>query len=84
MGWVVSRGTVSDARTRYHGWLIARHRPRLCSHLDASLEVAGLVALGTNFWVVVRLSRQASSVVLRLSRFRLDLVSGKLAAADNW
>jgi len=49
-------GTVSDARTHYHGWLIAAldppsRRTLLLSHLDASLEVAGLVvALGTNFW----------------------------------
>jgi len=47
-------GTVSDARTRNHGWLIAALDPpsrrTLCSHLDASLEVAGLVVAGNDFW----------------------------------
>ncbi|XGV96906.1 MAG: amylo-alpha-1,6-glucosidase [Leptolyngbya sp. BL-A-14] len=51
-------GTVCDARTRtYHGWLVAaldppRQRTLLFSHLEASLEVGGLIfALGTNFWM---------------------------------
>jgi len=76
-------GTVSDARTHYHGWLIAAlDRPvvvRSCFHLDASLEVAGLVvALGTNFWggevepTGFKLLRS-----LRLSRFRLGF-------GENW
>ncbi|PSB34648.1 amylo-alpha-1,6-glucosidase [Stenomitos frigidus] len=50
-------GTICDARTRtYHGWLIAaldppRQRTLLFSHLEASLEVDGLIfAFGTNFW----------------------------------
>lgn len=50
-------GTVCDARTRtYHGWLVAaldppRQRTLLFSHLEASLEVGGIIfALGTNFW----------------------------------
>jgi predicted glycogen debranching enzyme len=52
-------GTICDARTRtYHGWLVAslappRQRTLLFSHLEASLEVGGLIfALGTNFWAV--------------------------------
>ncbi len=49
-------GTVNDVRTRtYHGWLIAAMEPPgnrqlLLSHLDASLEIGGIVSLGTNFW----------------------------------
>ena len=50
-------GTICDARTRtYHGWLVAslappRQRTLLFSHLEASLEIGGLIfALGTNFW----------------------------------
>ena len=50
-------GTICDARTRtYHGWLVAaldppRQRTLLFSHLEASLEVGGLIfALGTNIW----------------------------------
>lgn len=50
-------GTVCDARTRtYHGWLIAALEPPgrrtlLLSHVDASLEIEGVVwELSTNFW----------------------------------
>jgi len=64
-------GTGSDARTH---WLMRRLIPcrtLLLSHLDASLEVAGLVvALGTNFWGSGRLSRHFKLLrSLRLSRF---------------
>ncbi|SRR5579883_1920251 len=55
-------GTVCDARTRtYHGWLVAAIDPPgqqtlLFSHLEASLEVGGLLfALGTNFWTADRI-----------------------------
>jgi len=54
----------------------------LLSHLDASLEVAGLVVAGTNFWGSGKVEPTGFKLLrsLRLSRFHLDLVSGQLAA----
>jgi len=46
-------GTVSDARTHYHGWLIAALDPpsrrTLLLALDASLEWQGCCSVGNEF-----------------------------------
>lgn len=81
-------GTGSDARTRtYHGWLIAAldppsRRTLLLSHLDASLEVAGLVvALGTNFWG----SGKVEPTGFKLLRsFEVEPVPTWIWCQDNW
>ncbi|MBW4472977.1 MAG: amylo-alpha-1,6-glucosidase [Stenomitos rutilans HA7619-LM2] len=71
-------GTVCDARTRtYHGWLVAaidppRQRTLLFSHLEASLEVSGLIfALGTNFWTSDKVDPQGYRL---LREFSIDPV----------
>lgn len=73
-------GTVTDARTRtYHGWLVAAldppsQRTLLLSHIEASLEVAGIVALGTNYW---------GNDVIEPEGFRL-LDSFEIAPIPTW
>lgn len=67
-------GTVCDARTRtYHGWLVAaldppQQRTLLFSHLEASLEVGGLIfALGTNFWTADKVDPQGYRLLREFS-----------------
>ncbi|MBW4582513.1 MAG: amylo-alpha-1,6-glucosidase [Tildeniella nuda ZEHNDER 1965/U140] len=74
-------GTVCDARTRtYHGWLVAaldppRQRTLLFSHLEASLEVGGLIfALGTNVWLANQVEKIEPLGYRLLQEFSVDPV----------
>ena len=85
-------GTVCDARTRtYHGWLVAAldppaQRMLLFSHLEASLEVAGLVfALGTNFWLANQVEKVEPLGYRLLREFSVDPVPTWVwSLGDQW
>ena len=85
-------GTVCDARTRtYHGWLVAAldppaQRVLLFSHLEASLEVGGLIfALGTNFWLANQVEKVEPLGYRLLREFSVDPVPTWVwSLGDQW
>ncbi|MBD2036758.1 glycogen debranching enzyme N-terminal domain-containing protein [Leptolyngbya sp. FACHB-321] len=85
-------GTVCDARTRtYHGWLVAAldppaQRMLLFSHLEASLEVGGLIfALGTNFWLANQVEKVEPLGYRLLREFSVDPVPTWVwSLGDQW